>query len=388
MSIWKKIRKSRIYSLIKILLLIVVCFIIGASAAFVNHESDPTDEALEYFESFIQEDYEKMYSMLEIPEDKYIDKDLYIQNMKKIRSNITIDTYEIIDPVEEEDTFVVSFSCINLANDTSQNFVVRLKEKREGLQIIPDYQVSIEHMMIDNLVIEIPTGFDLLLNGKSVVDAANVTSENKKDIYTISGLIGGTYTIEAAQGPKALVETVDVVKNDTLVKLKGNDYTASNKYGSQIKTASQNFITEFYEAVKSRNPEKKSLHKILGNDELKTQVSQLVLESQEIVYWPDIRTIADYNVSQLELSPFDISIVYNEKQNQYNVTYKYSYDYKAETSTTLYNSYIYVLTGTCTTSLNMTYDIVEDGVVLKDITMENDNVRKEDNSLRKPEQLD
>lgn len=377
----KKIKNSRIFSLLQVLFFIGICFVIGAGAAYIQHKSDPTDKAVLYFRAFLENDYEEMYQYVEKEEGQYIDKDMYISLMKNIRSDMKIDSYEILDPIKNGDKYEVSVKCVNQDKDSIENFVINLSKKRSGLQIIPDYTIDISLMLVDDVTIEIPTGYKLLLNNKEVTDI-KPKSEDKKHIYEIKALLNGNYTVAAEDEYSALKKSMQVVKNGETIKLSGDNYTASSRYQDLIVKNSEAFIEQFNKAVRNRKPERKEMLKLVSKD-IKEKVSQYALEAQSIVYWPEIKTIADYTVSEMKLSEFDKKIVYNKKKNNYTVTYKYSYDYKSETSTALYNSYVYVLGGTCKTTLKMTYDIKDEKVVLSDITMENENEKKEDNSLKK-----
>ena len=94
-EILKKFKKSRIFSLICILLFIGICFGIGASIAYVQHEANPTDEAVKYFRAFAQQDYEKMYECLYQEKGYYIEKDMYVKEMKNLRERYTLESYDI-----------------------------------------------------------------------------------------------------------------------------------------------------------------------------------------------------------------------------------------------------------------------------------------------------
>lgn len=377
----KKIKNSRIFSLLQILFFIGICFVIGAGAAYIQHKSDPTDKAVLYFRAFLEKDYEEMAQYVDVQEGQYIDKDMFISLMKNIRDDMKIDSYEILDPIKNGDKYEVNVKCVNQEKDSIENFVINLNQKRSGIQIIPDYTIDISLMLVDNVTFEVPTGHKLLLNNKEVTDIKPKT-EDKKDIYVIKSILNGKYTVAAEEEYSALVKNVELVKNNETIKLLGDDYTASNKYKSLIVKTSEDFIKQFNNAVRTRKPERKEMLKLVSKD-IKEKVSQYALEAQSIVYWPEIRTIADYTVSEMELSELDKKIVYNKKSKSYTVTYKYSYDYKSETATALYNSYVYALTGTCDTTLKMTYKIKDEKVVLSELTMKFENEKKEDNSLKK-----
>lgn len=373
---FKKIRKSRIFSLFQILFFIGMCFAIGAGAAYIKHKSDPTDKAVYYFRAFLENDYDEMYQYVEKEEGQYIDKDMYISIIKKIRQNIKIDSYEILEPKKDGDKYEVNVMCTDLDNNTKEKFIVRLVKKRKGLQIIPDYNIDVSEMLVNDLRIEVPSGFKLLLNNKEVTkEQVEVNSENKKDVYEIKSIINGEYTIAAQDKYSALKLTKKIVKDGETIKLSGDKYTASNKYEELIVKKSEKFIENFNSAVRSRNPERKKLLELVKKN-IRGKVSQYVLESQDIVYWPEIRNIDDYSVSKMELTPLKKDIIYNKKLNNYTAIYKYNYDYTSETETSLYNSYVYSLSGNCKTTLKLTYEIKGEKVVISNISIENENTKK------------
>ena len=107
----KKTFNNRIVSLLGILLFIAACIGVGAGIAYVEHNSDPTEKAVEYFRAFVQKDYEKMYSCLNQKEECYVDKNLYISTIKAIRDNIVIDSYEIGEPQNKDGRIMVTMEC-------------------------------------------------------------------------------------------------------------------------------------------------------------------------------------------------------------------------------------------------------------------------------------
>lgn len=97
----KKIRKSRIFSLMKILIFIAICIGAGSVIAYIEHESDPTEQAVVYFRAFVQKDYEKMYDCVDQESGYYLNKEMYVNTAKKMRESMMIDSYNIKEPTEE-----------------------------------------------------------------------------------------------------------------------------------------------------------------------------------------------------------------------------------------------------------------------------------------------
>lgn len=379
-KMFKKIVKSRAFSLIGILLFIGGCIGIGALAAYINHESDPTEQAVAYFRAFVQQDYEKMYSCLDIADGYYIDKNIYIENMKKTRSNMTIDSYEIKDAEKVDGAKQVTIKCMNSEKEETTDFVIRFTAKRKGLRIIPDYYVNIEDMFVDNFSVVMNKGDYLELNGEKISDdAAEITTdENGNTSYEIKGILKGEYKVSATNEFGAIAQTVKVEKKDTKVELTEGDYTANDKYAKLITEDGENTIDRFYKAVRERNPEYKKLIKCFDNDDkLIEKVKAYVQESQEIVYWPETENIEDYTVTEMNMSELKLDVKYNFKKNTYKVVYKYSYDYVSATDTALYTSYVYDLSGKCESEITFTYTIKDGEIVLTDMKMTNKNHKNE-----------
>lgn len=379
---FKKFKKTRIYSLLQILFFIALCFCIGAGAAYIKHQSDPTDVAVAYFRAFLENDYEEMFSYVEKGDNHYIDKDKYIENMKTIRNNMKIDSYEILDPKKENGKYVVEVECKDLQHDLSEHFVIRLNKIRKGIKIIPDYKIDISQMFVKNITFKVPKGYQLFLNNKAVTNIS-VTTKKQQDIYTVDGMINGNYKATAEDTFSALEKEIDLIKSNAEIEIDGNKYTASATYKKLIEEHSSNYIKQFNKAVINRDSKRKKLLNLVDK-KIKNKVSDYVASGQEIVYWPDTENVEDYKVSEIKLSDFNIDIEYDAKNKKYVATYKYSYDYKSETSTQLYTSYVYIMGGTCDNTVKFTYKIDGDKALLADINMKFKNTKTEDNSLLKP----
>lgn len=375
-NIVKKIMKSRIFSLLGILLFIAACIGIGALAAFINHESDPTNQAIVYFRAFVQQDYNKMYSCLDVDDGYYINKDMYTSSMKKVRSSMTIDAYEIKEAEKVDGAKQVTIKCINSQTEESKDFVIRFTARRKAFHIIPDYYVNIKDMFAENFSVVMNEEDYLELNGEKVPDNAleKTTDEKGNTVYTIKGILKGDYKVSATNQYAAIFKNVNVEKADTKVELAGTDYTANDKYTQQITENGEKVINSFYDAVRKRKPDDKKLMAYFDNDKkLIEKVKDYVLESQKIVYWPETENIDDYSVKEINMSKFNKTIKFNSKKKRFEVVYDYNYEYVSSTDTALYTSYVYDLSGKCESTVEFVYTIKGDDIVLTDMKMKNKN---------------
>lgn len=371
----KRLVSSRIFRLFGILIFIAVCMVTGSLIAYVEHESDPTEQAVIYFRAFIQRDYNKMYSCLKLNNAYYVDKEMYKQTMKNIRENMVIDSYKINEPKNENGMYIVTIECEDSQTETSQDFIVYLTSKKDKYQIVPEYYINIDKMMVNNFSVIVSKDDSLELNGKKITeDIADVTVSDSSSTYTFKYILNGEYKVSATNKFGAKNESVKLVKADTKVDLTKKEYTANDKYTKLITTSGEKFIDQFYKAVRARKPSRKKLMTCCSdNKKVENKVKKLVEQSQEIVYWPEKEDINDYDVITMDMSDLKHSIEYNSDRKEYTVDYNYSYKYVSETGTALYSSYVESLSGKCTVALTLTYSIEEENIVLTDIKMSNKN---------------
>lgn len=374
----KRILRSRIFSLISILIFISVCLGIGSLIAYIQHESDPTDVAAVYFRAFVGQDYNKMYDCIYREDGYYLDKTLYINSMKKVRKEYVIDSYEIKESEKKEGKRSVTVVCKNEAEDKSRDFVINMVSKRKGLHIIPEFYVDVSQMVAKNFSVVIPKGNILELNGTKITDkTVDVTEKGKNNIYNLSGVFLGKYKISATNDAYAVVKNITVENSNTKVDLTNQQYTANDKYTKLINTSGEKILDSFYKAVRARNPKSSKLIKIFRGKKLISKVQKLVEESQEIVYWKEKKNIENYKVIDMSIKNLKSSITYNDKTNVYTLIYDYSYDYVSSTDTALYTSYVYRLSGKCNSQMTIEYTADKDKVIVKDIKIKNKNKKND-----------
>lgn len=369
-----KIKKSRIFSLICVLLFIGACFGIGASIAYVQHEADPTDEAVTYFRAFVQHNYEKMYECLYQDEGYYIDKEMYLAEMKKLRESYTIDSYDIQEPEEKDDRKTITIRCENQSENQSKDFVVYIEAVRKGIQPVPDYYISAEHMMAQAVDIIIPKEDRLVLNGNTI-DEKNieVTEETKNHIYHFKGILAGKYSLSATNDVYARNKFVKISGENVKIDLTGEKLTANETYEKLLTQNGRKVIDRFYQAARNRDEKNKKLLGMFSSKKLKNKVSELVEESEDIIYWPEERNADSFKVLDMKINDLKTSIRYSTKTKLYTLTLKYNYKYTSSTDTSLANSYVDQISGKCSSTMTLTYQGNGDSVIVKDIRLTNKN---------------
>lgn len=373
-EVLKKIKKSRIFSLICILLFIGVCFGIGSFIAYIQHEANPTDVAVTYFRAFVQQNYDKMYECLYQTEGYYIDKDMYTEEMKELRKSYTIDSYEIKDPETKDGKESVTVKCTNDVTKEVKDFVVNIETVRKGIEIVPDYYVDIENMMAKEVDITIPKADTLELNGIIIDDkTAQVTESNDNHIYHLERMLTGKYKVAATNDVYARNKTLDVSGKNVKVDMTKEKLTANDKYQKLITNHGKKIINQFYKAARSRDEKNKTLLNMFSTKKLKSKVSKLVEESENIIFWPEKRNADSFKVLDMKISNLKTAISYSAKEKHYVLTCTYKYKYVSSTDTSLTSSYVDRISGTCTSKLTLVYKADGDKVTVEDIKLTNKN---------------
>lgn len=372
----KKIMRSRIVSFLLILIFIAICMGIGAVLAYVEHESDPTEIAVQYFRAFVQQDYDKMYDCLTKNEGHYINKEMYTETMKNMRQQFVIDSYEIPDPVKKNGMEMISIQCTDSSKEETRNFDIYVDSRRNGMNIIPEYSINIDSMIVNDFTVIIPDGNTLELNGEEITeDVAEISSgDNDTTIYKLKGLLYGSYKIAATNKYYAMNKNINLEKSGKEIDMTKVSYTASDEYAEFINTSGNQVIKLFYKAVRGRNADSSKLMKCFADDKkLRKKVQELVKKSEEIMYWPDTKNIDQYKVVDMEIDNLKSKLTYNDETKVYTLKYTYSYDYVSATETALYTSYVYSISGTCKCELTLSYSLEGDEISLTDMKLTNKN---------------
>ena len=102
----------------------------------------------------------------------------------------------------------------------------------------------------------------------------------------------------------------------------------------------------------------------------------------EITYPSDDRNVSKLKVIDMKINKKDSRIVYNKKNKEYTLNYKYSYSYVSSTDTSLTSSYIYSISGKCDSQLTVVYTANKNQVKIKNIKLKNKD-KKESIRLKK-----
>lgn len=370
----KKIKKSRMFSLICVLLFIGGCMGIGSLIAYIQHESNPTDVVVTYFRAFVQQNYDKMYECLYQDEGYYIDKNMYVKEMKKIRQNYVIDSYDIKEPAKKDGKQSVTITCKDDETKKNQDFVVDIESKREGMNIIPDYYVDITQMLAKEVRITIPKSDKLELNGTIIDNKTVEVQENgNNSVYYFERIFSGDYKVSATNDIYARNKNCNIKGAKIDIDLTKEKLTANDKYEELITNHGRKTINQFYKAVRSRDKNNKKLRSMFATKKVKNKVSKLVEASEDIIFWPEKRNVDKFKVLDMNIRNLQTSIRYDVESKTYILTCTYKYKYVSATDTSLANSYVERISGACSSKLILTYKADKEQVSIVDVKLSNKN---------------
>lgn len=373
-KVFRKIKKSRLFSLVCILAFIGVCMGTGSLIAYIQHESNPTDIVVTYFRAFVQQNYEKMYECLYQDEGYYIDKKMYMEYMKNLRKNYTIDSYNIKKPVEKDGRKSITINCKNDQTKKNKNFVVYIESKHHGISIIPDYYVDIADIMAKDVHITIPKSDRLELNGVLIDHKmAGVEEKGNNNIYYFERILNGKYKVSATNSVYARNQVQNISGEKVSIDLTKQRLTANDKYAKIITDNGKKVMNLFYKAVRNRDKNNKQLLSMFASKKVKNNVTKLVEDSEDIIFWPEKRNVDKFKVLDMKIRDLKTDIHYDEKNKNYILKCTYRYKYVSATDTSLANSYVDRISGMCSSKLILNYKAEKDKLIIQKVQLKNKN---------------
>lgn len=262
---------------------VAVVAVIAAIAVFVSVGRNVTDykkTAGKYVKAVEGGDWDKAYSLMNLPEGEFLTKEAFIQvNEEKTAveiTNITVkDSSNLKDLLDEEEStaggksVIVTYSYPGASSNAE--YITLDKIDSKFLFFFDEYKVSSDGIVAFDSIVKVPVGSTLYINGIEVADSykSSAKSTEKIDYYVIPYLFQGDNTIKVVNAYAEELEDVVYFSGQ------GDSYSVS--------VSSLSFKTELVEAVKAQA--KEDLEKVAA-----AAVAQKSFSEIGLAYLPSAET--------------------------------------------------------------------------------------------------
>ena len=372
-EIINKIRKSGIFQLFSLLLVLAVLAGIGAGIAVIKHRMDYEDVATKYFSAYLRDDEETMYEYVAVDESEYINYDQFALLIASERASISISEYKFSEPEKKNGKIIYTVTFENEISEEEETYTIELtKYRKKWYYLIPEYKVCIDDKIISNVSVTIPEGTELYIDDQP---AGNKISDEETgtDIYDIPYMFIGEHTfyVESEFGESTVIQEVE--EDNTTLMVAVEDISMKESDKSTLIAKAGEIIEAFYENAMDKDTSYKDIKSYFPDDSaLLKKVKKYFNATRDILYWDSLNAIDSYKIIDLTLGDIEYELDSFEYPNKAEITCTFRYEYTASTDTTTLSSYTEQYSGSCKTKIRFIYEATdEDGWVMTGIKMSN-----------------
>lgn len=200
-----KAEKAKMTTKKKIILAELVVLVVLLAGAYKIGEKRLGAEAVavEYFKQVMNADWASVYDKLELEENEFLSKELFVEGNKVIGSE-EYTTFEI----EKEGMLANSNSVTKRVNiiyhlkgDMNEGamYINLVKQPEKKLFFFDDWKVLPNEYIIEQYPLEVPKGVTVKLANIELGEQYKTNSSDGRDYYTIPKVFSGRYTIQLTQ---------------------------------------------------------------------------------------------------------------------------------------------------------------------------------------------
>lgn len=394
----KKLLNNNFVRLLLAIILMCGCAALGAGIAIYEDKSNPTEYVAEYFGKFLMQKYDEMYEYVD-KEGKCIPKTAYVNLMAELYEKNNVGEYEFNEPEKVGDRYLVKITYKDAETGEEDDFKIYLvQDRKSATQLVADWKISIDEYLVEDVSVRVPHGMQLEIDGTIIDENSAVISKEGLDfiqtaegetivinkeleedtddeftVFKFDKILKGKHKFRVLTDYAQIERDVDVQVKSQTTTFEASKIAIKDNYLSLIETKSPEMIKQYYDAVREKKTSTKKLLKYFKDDsKLEKKLKKLAKKDIEVIFWPEIEDIGDYSLIEYNFSELKPTAEY-VGGNQFKVTYKFSYDYLLSTSTELYSSYVEMLSGNCTTTMELIYDAEGDDIIISDISIKNKN---------------
>ena len=303
-------------------IIIVLCVTLTIVGLILSNNYKPSKVALEYFTALMENDTDKLYDYISVPENEFTTKEMF----KKVNDDNDDDddllNYKVTSEKISNDGLTAEVEISYTKEDdktTSTKTIYLVKDKKNKLLIFDNWKISNQSSMInEDYTITTIKDATLKLEGVTVDKKYKENSSYNYDTYVIPALFKGTYDVTISLKNGLTTKTTINVNNSYSANI--NDLELSDEDEDNLENTIKDNINTLYKAA----IEKKTFDDVKTSFEY-DDADLSDLESSYNSFSNSINGLIEYNVDEVEIE--DISI---NSDGYLYVQTKISYKYTAE----------------------------------------------------------
>ena len=303
-------------------IIIVLCVTLTIVGLILSNNYKPSKVALEYFTALMENDTDKLYDYISVPENEFTTKEMF----KKVNDDNDDDddllNYKVTSEKISNDGLTAEVEISYTKEDdktTSTKTIYLVKDKKNKLLIFDNWKISNQSSMInEDYTITTIKDATLKLEGVTVDKKYKENSSYNYDTYVIPALFKGTYDVTISLKNGLTTKTTINVNNSYSANI--NDLELSDEDEDNLENTIKDNINALYKAA----IEKKTFDDVKTSFEY-DDADLSDLESSYNSFSNSINGLIEYNVDEVEIE--DISI---NSDGYLYVQTKISYKYTAE----------------------------------------------------------
>ena len=278
------------------IIVIVICalvLILGGGVLFLSNNSKPSKVATDYFLAYINDDTNKIYSFLDVPNSGLTSKQIF----NKVFDNDDEDliSYEVVSVTEAKEASTAYVKIEYTLEDSRASKVANIKltkDKNKKFLIFDNWKIDTNSYLKENYEIKVPKDATLMLEGIKIDKEYKKSSDNY-DTYIIPQMFQGEYEaiITLKDGLKLKQEINTNSYRTGKIKLLDNDEkelekkileTINNLYKNAIEGKNFNDIKSEFEYKNSDLSDLENNYSSLANSVKYNELKEFTIEEVDI----------------------------------------------------------------------------------------------------------
>lgn len=181
---------------------LIIVLVIAAAAAvfwFVGKSVNSPDKVVEkYIQGVKDSDLGAIYDTLDIPENEFMNKDLFVSVWGRDGEKSGVDECGFKQTASDEDTITYTVEYESEEHGNSESELVLEKQEEKNWLIFDTYKVKSSEMVAENFEVSVPSGAELKIEGITA-DKKYIDNESpERDVYVFPALYATELVFEVS----------------------------------------------------------------------------------------------------------------------------------------------------------------------------------------------